>query len=271
MSELRFEMQEIPANLLEVDPGVQREVSPARVTKIANAFAEHSLGILVVSRRDNRGFADGSGSVQYRYVVLDGQTRLKAVRQVAGNEETTIPLMCQVYRNLSRREEAEIFLSHNDRAAVRKIDRFRIALVAQEQWARDINDVVLRYGYEVNPNVATGRRVTAVAAAEKLYVRPRGLDTLDRTFDTIQRAWNHSPGAASAEAILGIGLVYDRHPGAVKWEDLSPRLARAGSASRFVGEVKQRRHALGISLAEAAYRYVVQLHDKSRRSNRLGE
>ena len=138
MSELVFNTEYIPANELEVDPSVQRDISPARVKKIANSFAEHSLGILTVSRRESRGFADSSNRTQVRYVVLDGQTRLAAVRLVAGTADTSLPLLCQVYRNLSRPEEAEIFLSHNDRAAVRKIDRFRIALVAKR---RDLHDL----------------------------------------------------------------------------------------------------------------------------------
>jgi len=260
--ELRFVIEHLSANLLEVDPAVQRDISQARVKKIANNFAEQSLGVLVVSRR-------GGVTSEPRYVVLDGQTRLEVIRQVAGTAETTMPVLCQVYLNLSRREEAEIFLTHNDRAAVRKLDGFRISLVAQEQWAVEINAVADRYGYHVNRDKDPGHRFLAVGVAERLYRGERGLDVLDRTFDTINRAWNHTPNAASAEAVIGLGLLYQRHPGDIDFKGLASRLAKAGSPQQFMGVVAQHRHALGITMPEAAYRYAVQLHDKGRKSRRL--
>lgn len=265
-AELSFVMTELPANVLEVDPAVQRDLSVSRVAKISGNFTEHALGILTVSRRAVRE----DGTVTYRYVVLDGQTRVAAVRKVAGTDDTTMPLMCQVYTNLSRKEEAEIFLSHNDRALVRKIDRFRIALVAQEQWAVEINFVAAKYGFEINPNTPPGRRVTAVSALEKVYRMDGGLDAIDRAFDTITTAWGHDTASANAEALAGLGLLYARHPGEVDFKGLGQRLAASGGPHRFMGAVTQRKHALGIPMAEAAYRVVVQLHDKGRRSRRIG-
>jgi hypothetical protein len=262
--ELNYVLQEIPANLLDIDPGVQRDLNPNRVKKIADNFNEHSLGVLVVSRRS-------TGQVgKYRYVVLDGQTRLEAIRKVTGQDDTTMGVMCQIYTNLSRREEAEIFLTHNDRSAVRKIDRFRIALVAQEQWAEELNAVVIKHGFEISPNVSTARRVTAIGTLERLYRMDGGLDSIDRAFDTLTTAWGHQVNAASDASLAGLGLLYQRHPGQVDFRGLANRLASAGSSAAFRGEVSQRRQALELTLSEAAYRYVIQLHDKGRKSRRIG-
>lgn len=264
--ELNYVLQEIPANLLDVDPGVQRDLNPSRVKRIADNFTEHSLGVLVVSRRNRPG-----DSVPHRYVVLDGQTRLAALRKVTGADDTLLPVMCQVYTNLSRKEEAEIFLTHNDRAAVRKIDRFRIALVAQEQWAEELNAVTVKHGFEINPNVSQARRVTAIGVLERLYRLDGGLDAIDRALDTVTTAWGHQTNAASDASIAGLGLLYQRHPGQVDFRGLAQRLASAGSPAAFRGEVGQRRQALALTLSEAAYRYVVQLHDKGRRSRRIAD
>lgn len=258
--ELKFVVKEIPANLLTVDPEVQRGVTESRVNKIVERFSEGSLGILKVSERQPGVYA-----------VLDGQTRLAAIRRLAGDEATVYPLMCQVYLNLHRKEEARLFLESNDRTAVSSLDKFRLSLVAEEPWAQDINGLAEKHGYTISLSHGPRGRFTAVRVAERIYRMNGGREALDRALGTIASTWGQTPLAASAEAVAGLGLLYQRHPDKVHHVGLTKKLAEAGSPSRFVGAVSDMRAATGVTKSEAAYRYVVRVHDKNMKSNRIDQ
>lgn len=258
--ELKFLVREIPANLLTVDPDVQRGVTESRVDKIVNRFSEGSLGILKVSERPNGQLA-----------VLDGQTRLAAVRRLADDEGTEYPLMCQVYLNLHRKEEARLFLESNDRTAVSSLDKFRLSLVAEEPWALDINSLAEKHGYTISLNHGPRGRLTAVRMAERIYRMSGGREALDRALGTIASTWGQTPLAASAESVAGLGLLYQRHPEKVQHVGLAKKLAEAGSPSRFIGAVSDMRAATGVTKSEAAYRYAVRVHDKNMKANRINQ
>jgi hypothetical protein len=211
--------------------------------------------------------SDGDGA--YRYVVLDGLHRLAALRVFAGTEKTKYPVLCQVYYGLTRQEEAEIFLTHNNRAAVRPLDRFLIALVAHERWAVDLNDLVVRHGFEPERGAAPERRFTAVATALRIMKLSDGPRALDCALELIVRAWGHQTNAASAEAIDGIGLLYHRHGAAVDTVGFAARLARKDTPQTFKANVMQHRGALRLSRTEASYAYTLSVYNSGLRSNKL--
>lgn len=266
----RFTIETLPADVLDVDPGVQRQLNPGRVKALAAEFDESALGVFTISARRNMDLGNvGDGAKQLRYVVLDGQTRLAAVRLFTGSEKTKLPLVCQVYHGLTRTEEAEIFLRHNDRTAVRAIDKFRIALVAGERWAISLNDIVTRHGFETGVNAPAERRFTAVAAALKIMRLTDGEDALNRAFDLLVRTWGHRANAASAEAIDGFGMLYHRHGVAVDTPGFARKMARKDSPQNFKANVLAMRGAMRLSRTEASYRYVVQTYNSGRRSQGL--
>lgn len=269
----RFTVEELPANVLDVDPGVQRRVNMHRVKLLADAFDESALGIFTVSAR-RPGPIAGSGEVtaedrKIRYVVLDGQTRLEALRVFTGSPDTSFKVLCQVYHGLTRAEEAEIFLSHNNRAAVRTVDKFRIALTAGEDWAVRLNRIVTRHGFEAGVNPTPARRFTAVTAAMKIMNLPDGEDSLDRAFDLVVRAWGHRQNAASAEAIGGIGALYHRHGAAIDTASFAKRLARKDTPQTFRSNTIANQGARRLSRTEAAYYYALSVYNLGLKSNRL--
>jgi hypothetical protein len=267
----RFTVETLPANLLDVDPSVQRKLNEGRVARIAADFHESALGVLVVSARA----ADpvpGSGQPEQpktRYVVLDGQTRLGALRRFAGTETTAMPVVCQVYHGLTRAEEAEIFLTHNDRAAVRKIDLFRLALVARQDWAVELNELVKRHGFEATDYAGPERRFTAISTAQRIIKLPEGMDALDRAFDLIARSWGHRVNAASAEAVDGFGLLFHRHGKDVDVTGFARKIASTDTPQTFKANVLAYRGTMGVSRTEAAYRYVIKVYNSGRRSRGL--
>lgn len=264
----RYTIESLPANILEIDPGVQRTLNESRVRAIAAAFDESALGVVTVSAR--AAFRNGSTTeTKTRYVVLDGQTRLAALRAFTGTDKTRMPVMCQVYHGLTRAEEAQVFLTLNNRAAVRPADKFRIALVAEEPWAVDLNAIVRRHGFEPDRGAASDRRFTAISTALKIMNLPDGPETLGKAFDLIIKAWGHRTNAASAEAVDGLGMLYHRHGAAVDTEGFAKRLARKETPQSFKGNVVAYRGAVGVSRTEAAYLHTLTVYNSGLRTQRL--
>jgi hypothetical protein len=262
----RFEVTTLPASLLDVDPDVQRMLNENRVRKLADSFDESALGIFTVSARESLDPA--KNTISHRYVVLDGQTRLAALRRFAGTGDTTLPVVCQVYYGLTRQQEAETFLSHNDRAAVRAIDKFRLAIVAREPWALDLDRMVKEHGFEIGRGARPSHRFTAVAAARRIMSLTDGPDALNRAFDLLVRAWGHRRNSASAEAIDGIGLLYQRHGAAVDTVPFAAKLAGSDTPQTFKGGVLALYGSESIHRTEAAYRYTVRLYNLGRKSDK---
>lgn len=263
----RFTVETLPANLLEVDPGVQRKLNESRVAKIAADFHESALGVFIVSAR--RSLDALSDKTSVRYVVLDGQTRLHALRKFAGTESTAMPVVCQVFHGLTRAEEAEIFIEHNDRAAVRKIDLFRLALVAGQDWAVNLNKLVTRHGFEPNDSAPPERRFTAISTAQRILRLPEGDVALDKAFEFIARSWGHRVNAASAEAVDGLGLLFHRHGENVDVVGFAKKLASTDTPQTFKANVLNYRATMGVSRTEASYRYVLRVYNSGRRSKGL--
>lgn len=263
----RFTVETIPANLLEIDPGVQRKPNESRMIRIAAEFHESALGVFTVSRRTDP--APHTGPKTVRYVVLDGQTRLGAIHRFTGTPDTTLPVVCQVYHGLTRAEEAEIFLLHNDRAAVRKIDLFRLALVAGQDWAVELDAVVKRHGYEATDSASPERRFTAISTAQRIIKLPEGMDALDRAFDFLARSWGYRVNAASAEAVDGLSLLFHRHGKDVDVVGFARKLAATDTPQTFKSNVMAYRAAMGVGRTEAAYRYVIKVYNSGRRSRGL--
>lgn len=267
----RYTIEALPANVLEIDPGVQRTLNESRVRAIAAAFDESALGVVTVSARRRLVMPSAPGEVdeEARYVVLDGQTRLAALRAFTGTDQTRMPVMCQVYHGLTRAEEAQVFLTLNNRAAVRPADKFRIALVAEEQWAVDLNAIVRRHGFEADRGAAPERRFTAISTALKIMNLPDGHETLGKAFDLIIKAWGHRANSASAEAVDGLGMLYHRHSAAVDTEGFAKRLARKETPQSFKGNVVAYKGAVGVSRTEAAYLHTLTVYNSGLRTQRL--
>jgi hypothetical protein len=261
----RFSVETLPANVLDVDPGVQRKLNEGRVARIASDFHEAALGVFVVSARESLDPA--SNTIKTRYVVLDGQTRLEALRKFTGAPDSKLPVVCQVYHGLSRAQEAEIFLTHNDRAAVRKIDLFRLALVARQDWAIELDQIVSRHGYTASDSVVPERRFTAISTAQRILRLPEGAEALDRAFEFLARSWGYRVNAASAEAVDGLGLFFHRHPASeLDITGFARKLSATDTPQTFKANVTGYRVTMGVSRTEAAYRYVAKVYNSGRRS-----
>jgi hypothetical protein len=263
-----FEIREVPADTLSVDPRVQRVLDTRRVSKIAVNWDSLMVGVLTVSHRQNSFVGEGKPD---ELVVLDGQTRLAAFRAVCG-QGTSAPVLAQVYEGLQLPEEAAMFLSHNDRKSVTPRDNFRLSRVAGEEWAEDVYAIGAKHnwfvqGDEVPEGTSPVRRYQAVSAAEKVHRLDDG-ESLRRAFETIAAAWPGQVGTVGTETLNGLGTLYARHEN-VDHRGLVRKLGKIGFNKFYSGVHDHRRGNMGISIPQAAYRHTLDLYNHGRRTQRL--
>ena len=141
---------------LHVDPEYQRtNVSNARVLEIASSWSWLACGCLLVAQR-----ADGS------YWVYDGQHRKLAADKRSDIQE----LPCLVFNVEGKTEEAAGFVRSNTvRGAMSAFNKYRAQLVAGDETAKAVKEMVEAFGYTIAAHGETFI-VSCVAALMKQYV-----------------------------------------------------------------------------------------------------
>lgn len=267
---IRKEIKELPASLLSVDPRVQRVVDMSRVRKIARSWDDLMVGVITVSHRVP-GLVSGllDEDAKDEFVILDGQTRWNALKMVCGMDTTTCTLTAQTYTGLTLKEEAAIFLQHNDRKGVTPLDNFRLSLVAGEPWAEGLRDIAAKYRWAVSGTAQEGqRRFNSISAAKKLYLSDETGATFDRTLSVIDAAWPRDPGTVCGESLYGIGSLYASH-GGLDTSGFVGKLARLGFNNYFSSIHDMNRAHRSLSLQQAAYLRTVEIYNNGRRSKRI--
>lgn len=141
---------------LEVNLRAQREYKPAQAERYAANFDFDALGLVIVNKRDDH------------YYLVDGQHRIGALRLIGYGGDQKVE--CQLYKDLTEGEEAEIFLLHDDRRAVTAFDRFRIGTTAGRAVPRAITKVLDDNGLMLSTSPG-GNRIACVAALTNAYER----------------------------------------------------------------------------------------------------
>lgn len=262
---IKTEIRDIPASALTIDPQVQRQVDSKRVQKLAAHWDDLMVGVLTVSHRLPSFAGDARPE---ELVILDGQTRWYAFLSVCG-ASTEAVMTCQVHTGLHLKEEARIFLEHNDRKAVAPLDIFRLSLVAGEEWAEKIFEIAGKYRWAVSgTGEARMRKFQAIGAAKKIYLTDETGEVLDRTFQVIDAAWPKGPGSVCGETLSGIGMVLAENGGL----DLPGFIRKLGvmGFNKYYSSVHDtyRAHP-SMSLSRAAYVRTVEIYNAGRRSRRI--
>lgn len=267
---IKTEQREIPANRLTVDARVQRALDPRRVKRIADDWDDLMVGVLTVSHRvpGLTLLGDVDMDAKEEFIVLDGQTRLAAFRQVCG-EATALPMAAQIHTGLTLEEEALIFLKHNNRKAVLLTDRFRLAVVAGQTWAVEIAEVLAKHNWTAHGAVVDGararRQFSAVRAAEVIH-KAGGPAALDKTLTTIENAWGSKRReAVCAQTLYGIGMLHAKHPDLTRDQihSLVIKLAKIPPGT-FVGQITQDARRYNQSHRVTAQAYVLEIFNKGR-------
>lgn len=233
-----------------------RPVDQAWVSrKLREGFDVGRLGVPQVSVRP-----DGT------YIWLDGQNR-GALCEAAGHGETQIGM--KVFRGLTTRQEAELFLGLNDNRRVQPLYKFMAEVTAGNKEALEITKTVRDYGWNVSDSGANNS-IVAVAALRKIYSKSaeKG-QLLRRTLRVVTDAWGNSANAANSYVLLGVASVLYESP-FLDSDALVRKLAKyAGGPASLLGKGRGFKAVTGGTVVEGIARVVRDTYNSGKRSGKL--
>lgn len=253
----------IPLDHLVIDPKVQRHegVDQRRVNKMAATFDPNALGTLIVSERK-----DGS------LVCLDGAHR-RAAGQQAGYTE---PVDCTVFAGLTVPDEAALFLLYNSKKDPSAVSRFKARVVAGDDVACDINDIIDRHGWKIGLASDIGQ-IAAVERLESVYrngaktvAEGAHPELVDRTLEILTEAWEYDHQSVDGTMLAAVGQILGRFDTAVDSKILIGKLQKTRPGV-LIGRARALRDAQGGTVAAALAKVITSEYNNRRRSNPLPE
>lgn len=256
-------IERVRLDQLIIDPRIQRPIIPAHVKRIAESLDFNSLGVLMVSRRDNGDM-----------VVLDGQQRRAALLQAGFDGRFSI--QCEVLDGLSFADENAVFKRLNaDRKSVLPLYLFNNRVNAGESAPVAISLIVKECGLSVatGGSNATGT-IRATAALERVYggytLKKPQAAALRATLTVIKDAWGATSSSMQGQIIEGIGKLFIRDGSTLDAEALIKRLAKyPGGPNALIGDARGRSRYSAQSVTDSVAAIVVDIYNKGRRSSVL--
>ena len=199
----------LDVNTLHTEPEYQRNLRPSHVHKIKNTFDPAVFQPLTVNYREW-----DSG----RYIVIDGQHRLKAVKELGSKEFFEVPV--QILELPSVDAENQAFIKINTiKANLNAFDKLYPDLIRREPYAKcivetidEIDDLRLPYrGEEVAKEQGKTKLnvIDCVGAMKSVFgytVAPNSKQgsILEKTLNTIFPIWEGQSYNTSAFLVKGI-------------------------------------------------------------------
>ena len=209
-----FTEEWIPVSELEVDPEVQRHhLDYKKIERIKRNFNPGAVGLITVSRRN-----------RVTNIVLDGMHRKNVVAQLTDGQGK---MLARVFTGLTRAEEAQMFLDLNYGNQPNILDKFRMRIIAGDQVAIQIADMVRAYGWTINYNNTDGN-LQAVKSLERIYTnsvrQEKDPNILQLTIMVVTRAWGLERAGAQAVILDGVAAFLSEHTSNVDIDSLVKRL-----------------------------------------------
>lgn len=246
---------------LHIDPEAQRALSPGWVKARISKFDVEQLGYIVVNKRSN--------GMLY---VVDGQHRVELMRAVGWGDQK---IHAECFSGLTQADEAALFIARNDRKAVSRYSKFRVAVTAKEPMAMEIDKIVRAHGLVVSDQ-ATDGHLCAVAALERVYngagiASPKeGPTALGKALKVTVQAWGKQTSSVNGKVIEALGMVFLRYNGNIKEPELIKKLAPIpGGAPGLLGKGRSQQDTLGRPLNHSIASIVVNLYNKGRHAGKL--
>lgn len=204
----------VPVSELSVDPRVQRPLDTRKAQRIVERFNPAALGILTVSKRRDLSM-----------VVLDGQTRLEAVRRLT---DANGKLPCRIFTGLTLEQEAQMFLDLNTTTKPRLIDSYQVRVVAGDEIAKGINEIIRPYGWDIKNSPEKGY-IQGIAAIEKIYRRSLAIEAepnvLQMAIMMITKAWGLERDGVQASILLALGSLVAEYSSKIDTDRMVKTLA----------------------------------------------
>ena len=145
-------------------------------------------------------------------------------------------------RNLSERDEADLFDRLNDTLSVDVFDKFRIRVNAGREVETKIQHIVEREGLKISRDQVPGR-IMAVGTLRRVYMRSNDA-TLAKTLRIIRDAYGDA--GFEAAVIDGIGYLVGRYNGLISEQSAAKQLGNIhGGAKGLLNRANVIRERLG--------------------------
>ena len=216
LDDLESEIIEIPVEDLEIDPKLQRPLDKNRVNSMFKEFTPSGIGTLAVSRRTK----------PTANVVIDGQHR-KAVLDLKLPEGGPKTVRCEVFKNLTAKQEALLFLVLNRSAKVRAVDQFRLAVEAAEPTAVKVKELLDAYGFELAIYPRSGN-IQCVDVLRRVWERSEKKDQMPNVLQlvllTVEKAWRGQKGSVAGIMVTALAAMFDEYGDKLNVSDFIVRL-----------------------------------------------
>jgi hypothetical protein len=242
----------VPADELNVNPVAQREFRPAWAETILSQFDINKFQVPHVNRRE-----DGS------LYIMEGQHGIWAYRQYFGEGEQ---INVWMYEGLSEQEEAEFFLSLNNKKTIDAMSRFKVSVTANRELESDIDRIVRANGCFVGLS-SEPNYISAVGTLTRIYSQ-YGPRVLGATLRVISGAF--SEGGFERPVLLGVAMVLARYADIVDEVHLVKQLAKIRNGWKgLVQKTSLTQATMGVKQPEAAAAAVVEFYNAGRGGKRL--
>ena len=167
----------IPTTEMFIDTTYQRTVQ-SKVNKISKNWDSNKCAILQVSYRFDVD----------KYAIIDGQNRWEAAKKAGVTH-----LLCQIYENLTIKEEAKIFAEQNDNVTrISSADKFKSLLVMDDKVCLQIKELCDEFGISIRKTYGdslckTRKNLNGLVAAQRI-VEQYGINCLRWIFTVIEKS-----------------------------------------------------------------------------------
>ena len=167
----------VPTTEMFIDTTYQRTIQ-SHVTKIAKNWDSNKCGILQVSYRSDID----------KYAIIDGQNRWEAAIKAGVTH-----LLCQIYENLTIKEEAKIFSEQNDNVTrIASADKFKSLLVMEDKVCLQIKNLCDEFQISIRKTYGdslckTRKNLNGLISAQRI-VEQHGINCLRWIFTVIERS-----------------------------------------------------------------------------------
>lgn len=184
----------VPVSLIGVDQAAYQREEKKHVIQMSKEWDDSQCTLLLVNYRSKEG----------RFYAIDGQHRTIAAR-ILGIEY----LACEIFIDLSVKEEAKRFLYYNTGTkSLSPFDTFKANICWGEANDTAIKQVCDKYDIAIIDRKNKKRTLKSVTVARTIY-RTGGTAALNWIFSLIKEAhWEDFKESYSADILMGLNAVY---------------------------------------------------------------
>lgn len=251
-----------PVATLRIHPLAQRNpgngLIRAHLKQMTENFDLDAIGTLYAVRATVNGELDDW--------IIDGWHRIEVLNGLGfGEWEVDV----HIYETDDPVRAHQLFLEHNNRAAVNAFDKFINEFGAGEMTAIGVSAIVQRAGYQINASKSAN--VMACTNSLKTVFRFDHGRSLRKTIATSDGAWGKNEAGHEGRMIEGIGRVFAKNNGAIDERALIQKLAKySGGPAMMIGAARARVvTGQAPSVARGISRIVVEEYNKGRRLHRI--